>query len=267
MLAEIKTLWIGGMLSRLERVCLNSFVRAGHKVFLYTYDEVLNIPPGVEVLDANSILSKDKVFTYGSVTGKGKGSYAGFANHFRYEMLLQCENSYWVDMDVICLSPFYINNELDFAFENDSYINNAVIGSKTPGNSLFLDLSNYCTNPFRFTRWDSYKFLIRKLIGRTWGKSDFSYLPWGITGPKALTGFVKKYNLLHFASSSDLYYPISSSDWRDIFYPTNKDICLKNSKAVHLWNEHLRRSGLDKNTVFDKNSLYETLIRDLGLDT
>ncbi|GAW96960.1 hypothetical protein MTCD1_02583 [Colwellia marinimaniae] len=36
MLAEIRSLWIGGALSRLERVCLNSFLRAGHKVFLYT---------------------------------------------------------------------------------------------------------------------------------------------------------------------------------------------------------------------------------------
>ena len=51
MLAEIRSLWIGGALSRLERVCLTSFLRAGHKVYLYTYDEVLNIPEGVEVLE------------------------------------------------------------------------------------------------------------------------------------------------------------------------------------------------------------------------
>jgi len=48
MLAEIRSLWIGGALSRLERVCLTSFLRAGHKVYLYTYDEVSNIPDGVD---------------------------------------------------------------------------------------------------------------------------------------------------------------------------------------------------------------------------
>ncbi|MEI8641067.1 hypothetical protein P4S68_07935 [Pseudoalteromonas sp. Hal099] len=87
---------------------------------------------------------------------------------------------------------FYINDELDFGFENETYINNAVIGTKSAGNKLFSNLSKYCDNPFQFTRWDTFKFLIRKLIGRTWGRGDFSYLPWGITGPKALTGFVKK---------------------------------------------------------------------------
>lgn len=266
MLAEIRSLWIGGALSRLERVCLSSFLRAGHKVYLYTYDEVLNIPEGVEVLDANLILPRDKIFTYGAVTGKGKGSYAGFANHFRYEMLLKCSNTYWVDMDVICLSPFYIENELDFGFENDTYINNAVIGTKNSGNKLFSDLSNYCNNPFQFTSWDTFKFLIRKFIGRTWGRGDFSYLPWGITGPKALTGFVKKGKLLNYAAPVRKYYPISSADWKKIFFASDEHINLDGAQAVHLWNEQLRRDNLDKNTIFDKESLYERLISELKLD-
>lgn len=266
MLAEIRSLWIGGALSRLERVCLTSFLRAGHKVYLYTYDKVLNIPEGVEVLDANLILPKEKIFTYGSVTGKGKGSYAGFANHFRYEMLSKCSNTYWVDMDVICLSPFYIENDLDYGFENESYINNAVIGTKKAGNKLFANLSKYCNNPFVFTRWDTFKFLIRKLIGRTWGRSDFSYLPWGVTGPKALTGFVKKDNLLNYAAPIECYYPVGSNDWKQIFFPCEHDVDLSGAKALHLWNEQLRRDGLDKNTVFDKHSLYEKLISELELD-
>lgn len=266
MLADIRSLWIGGTLSRLERVCLNSFLRAGHRVFLYTYGDVLNIPEGVEVLDANLILPKEKIFTYGSVTGNGKGSYAGFANHFRYEMLLKCSNTYWVDMDVICLSPFYIEDELSFGFENESYINNAVIGVKKPGNKLFKSLSYYCDNPFEFKRWDTFKVLIRKLIGRTWGKGEFSYLPWGLTGPKALTGFVKEHHLLKFAAPVTCYYPIACDEWNRIFFSTNIDNNLTDSKCLHLWNEQLRRAGLDKNAVFEKNSLYERLIDSLQLD-
>ena len=201
-----------------------------------------------------------------AVTGKGKGSYAGFANHFRYEMLLKCSNTFWVDMDVICLAPFYINDELDFGFENETYINNAVIGTKSAGNKLFSNLSKYCDNPFQFTRWDTFKFLIRKLIGRTWGRGDFSYLPWGITGPKALTGFVKKGELLNYAAPVQKYYPISSADWKKIFFASDEHINLDGAQAVHLWNEQLRRDNLDKNTVFDKESLYERLISDLKLD-
>ncbi len=62
MLPEIKTLWIGGDLSRLERVCLASFIAHGHKVTLYTYGDVGNIPKGVVLEDANKIIDSSKVF-------------------------------------------------------------------------------------------------------------------------------------------------------------------------------------------------------------
>jgi hypothetical protein len=51
-----------------------------------------------------------------------------------------------------------------------------------------------------------------------------------------------------------------------IFFASDEHINLDGAQAVHLWNEQLRRDNLDKNTVFDKESLYERLISDLKLD-
>lgn len=265
MLADIRTLWIGGALSRLEYVCLNSFLKYGHNVYLYTYEKVDNVPDGVKVLPASDILPKSKIFTYGKITGKGKGSFAGFANHFRYEMLLKCENSYWVDMDVICLSPFSLEFELDFGFENDDIINNAIIGSKYKNNKLFESLIQYCNDPFKLKKWDTKKIIVKKIIGRYFGKSDLSYLPWGVTGPRALTGYIKHYKLEQFISKQNIYYPVKADDWNHIFNKQN-NVQLIDSKALHLWNEYLRRDGIDKNTIFDEGSVYETLIKDNGLD-
>ncbi|MEZ8911519.1 hypothetical protein AB6D83_10455 [Vibrio cyclitrophicus] len=267
-LPDIRTLWIGGDLSRLEYICLNSFVKQGHNVYLYTYDTVGNVPPEVTILDAEEILKRENIFTYGSVTGEGKGSYAGFANYFRYMMLLKNVNSFWVDADIIALRPFTLNQDIQVGKESEEYINNAVIGIKNSNNYILKELVEYCQNPFKIKRWDNYKFIIRKIIGRTIGKSSMNYLPWGVTGPKALTGFCAKHSVN--GENVEKYYPISSDSWKDIFFTDNNTLdseeLLLSSHGLHLWNEKLRREGIDKNTIFSDDSLYETLIKKLDLE-
>jgi len=78
----IKALWIGESLSVIEQLALCSFLYHGHRVELFIYDDVANIPDGVIVRDGNEILGADKIFVY----RKGQ-SYSGFANWFRYRML------------------------------------------------------------------------------------------------------------------------------------------------------------------------------------
>lgn len=263
----IRTLWIGGSLSRLEKVCLASFVHHGHKVVLYVYDKVDNIPNGVTVEDASDIVKRDKIFTYGKITGQGKGSYAGFANYFRYKMLKKYPNSFWVDADMICLKPFELNNDLIFCYESESVINNAVIGTKLENNELFDELIKYCENPFKVKKWDTSKIVIKKIYGKIIGRGQSSYIPWGLTGPKALTGFVNKLALQSYGVDSIYYYPVLPDSWRDIFF-TDKITFegLADSYGLHLWNEYLRRDGVDKNAKMDADSIYEKIISRYNLD-
>ncbi|HIF9091538.1 TPA: hypothetical protein ACX6NR_000468 [Photobacterium damselae] len=264
----IRTLWIGGSLSRLEKICLASFLYHGHRVVLYVYDKVDNLPRGVEVADASEIVPKDKIFTYGKITGQGKGSYAGFANYFRYKMLLIHPNSFWVDADVICLKPFLLEDELVFCYESQTTINNAVIGSKNKGHKLFYELIEYCENPFKIKKWDTIKIMMKKLYGRFWGKCKTEFIPWGLTGPKALSGYVFKLNLEKYSVASPFYYPILPSNWKDIFLDENINISdLGDAYSIHLWNEYLRRDGIDKNQKMNPNSLYEKIISEYKLDS
>jgi hypothetical protein len=80
----IQGLWIGPELSVMEQLSITSFLRNGHEYHLYVYDEVKHIPDGTVIKKADDILPPSRIFKY-----KDRPSYAGFANFFRYKLLLE----------------------------------------------------------------------------------------------------------------------------------------------------------------------------------
>src|ERR1043165_5789198 len=109
----IQGLWIGPELSVMEQLSIASFLQNGHEYHLYVYDAVKNVPARAVIKDASEILPASRIFQY-----KHQASYAGFANYFRYKLLLE-RGGWWVDTDVICLKPFDFADEYVFASEND----------------------------------------------------------------------------------------------------------------------------------------------------
>jgi len=104
----INGLWIGSELSKLELLCIESFVGNGHKFNLWAYDDISTpIPAGVELMDARQILPAESIFRYKyrNQFGHGKGSLGGFSDLFRYKLLYE-KGGWWVDMDVCCLKTF-----------------------------------------------------------------------------------------------------------------------------------------------------------------
>lgn len=90
--------WAYGEFSMLERLAAASFVANGYRLKLWSYGEIGNVPQGVERCDARGVVPESRVFTYHD------GSYAGFADLFRYTLLSR-EGGLWADTDVICLAP------------------------------------------------------------------------------------------------------------------------------------------------------------------
>ncbi|MFH0865920.1 MAG: glycosyltransferase [Bacteroidota bacterium] len=104
----INGLWIGSKLSNVEMLCIHSYLKNGHSFVLWAYDAIENkLPDGVIVKDASEIIPREKVFSYKNTNqfGHGKGSYAGFSDIFRYNLLYE-HGGWWTDMDVTCLKPF-----------------------------------------------------------------------------------------------------------------------------------------------------------------
>ena len=115
----IHGLWIGSALSSLELLTLRSFRSQGHHFKLWTYDEILNVPDDIEVMDANEIIPRDWVFKYKyrNKFGHGKGSYAGFSDIFRYKLLYE-KGGIYVDMDISCLRPFDFESDYVFRYHH-----------------------------------------------------------------------------------------------------------------------------------------------------
>jgi hypothetical protein len=107
----IQSLWVGGRLSAMERLCISSFLRNGHPFHLYVYQETAGIPPGTVVLDGNAILPASRIFTY-----REHKTYAGFANFFRYKLLLE-SGGWFVDADLVCVKPFDFAEDYVFSSE------------------------------------------------------------------------------------------------------------------------------------------------------
>ncbi len=103
-LPTIQQLWVGSELSYIERLSIRSFVAAGHPTHLYTYDPKINAPPGCVVRDAGEILPASMIFAHSEITGRSKGSLAGFADLFRWKLLFE-RGGLWADCDVVCLEP------------------------------------------------------------------------------------------------------------------------------------------------------------------
>ena len=99
-LPDIASLWIGDRLSWLEQLCLKSFADAGHRVRLYSYAGIDNLPEGVLAGDANDIFPGEPMYRHAK-----NGSPAIHADLFRLNLLARTE-SIWVDADMYCLRPF-----------------------------------------------------------------------------------------------------------------------------------------------------------------
>jgi hypothetical protein len=234
--AIIQSLWIGKKLSVMEKLCISSFITHGHPFHLYIYDEVMGIPAGTIVKDASKILLPEKIFKY-----KDHDSYAGFANLFRYKLLLE-EGNYWVDTDMVCLRPFQHNTDYVFASER--------VPSKT---SVKLIQANNC-----LIKAPSGSAIMEYCYQKS-SRKDFGTLEWGETGPRLLTEAITMMKMQNYVAKPKIFCPVNWWDWNQFLDGLIDDRALTDSHAVHLWNEMWRRNQVDKSGTFNVNSIYEQL--------
>ena len=226
----IQSLWIGDDLTQIEKLCVQSFLDHGHEFHLYTYSDIGGIPQGAVIKDGNEILPTSQIFPSKS------GSYAQFADWFRYAMLVK-NGGFWVDMDVICIKPFDFDSDIVLAGGSHGYTN-AIIGMPE-NHTLMISLERTCRN-------------YRDKERASWG---------AMGGPAVLTRFIRKFEMEQYAKPFMYFYPWSFNDWHFAFDQTfSEGIELyPNTFAIHLYNEMGRKIKLDKNAQFDSDSLIEKL--------
>jgi hypothetical protein len=254
-LSVVHMFWHGPALSRIERLCMMSFLEQGHAVHLHTYEAPAGVPRDVTVCDAGAVLPREAFFVH-----KKTGSPAAFADWFRYRVLLE-RGGIWSDTDVVCLKPLIFVNEEIYARQDANVINNAILG--LPANHpLATWMSECCESPNRILPYDDGPTRRRKWRRRLLEGNRRGNVKWGEYGPKGFTEAARYLGYADQALPPEHFYPIPYKEWRRVFYEpaTTIEAALHSSSAIHLWNEMTRREPrFDKNASFPADSLFERL--------
>ena len=231
---RINSLWIGDRLGRVERACLRSVLAHGYRGVLWCYARPEGVPEGVELRDAAEILPENAIIRHHS------GSVALFTNWFRWE-LQRRGLGIWADCDLYLLKPLGEVPDHLFGREAQDRIGTAIL--RLPPDSallpplldIFREVSVPSWIPWRprlAARW------------RLWrdGRTGLAQMPWGTSGPRAFTHFVRACGLDRLARPQEVFYPVH---WRQAGWIRDPAIGVEEattdaSCALHLWNELIK---------------------------
>lgn len=242
-MATVGSLWVGGPLGFVQRLCLTSFVYYGHTVNLYVYDMDMSVPSGVNKIDASTIVPQDKIFTY-------HGQYAGFSDYFRYKMI-QLTGTMWVDADTLCLTDkFFEEDEFVFIRESDYLIAGGIL--KMPQNHRLTAQLNRQA-----------EVLVPQL------KKSQDKEKWAALGPLLLTRFVKRFSLEKYAQAPEKVNVLDHWSKGSDFWDPEKakdilDIC-KDASCGTMFTGTLRARGFDTEQIPPAGSAIEHFARKFGM--
>lgn len=236
MTRKLASFWVDAPLGPIEQASALSFRDVGHDLIVYSTGPLNGLPPGVELRDANEILSTDNI-----VRHRKTGSVALYSDLFRFALLKKTDHI-WVDLDIVALRRFPDDMNYLVGYENEQHLNGAVL--RLPKNSQALarlleynvDTRGYPPFLKGFRR---FRYML-KSFGRGMHISDW---PWGAIGPRGLTHFLTETDEIGQALPTEAFYPIPWQQADRFARPHDLafDSFQEGTLAVHLWGSLLRR--------------------------
>lgn len=235
----IQSFWHGDCISNIERICINSFIKHGYVYHLYTYKDIDNLPDGVVVKDANSILKfEDFKPCYLNQEKPGNSwKYGNFSDLFRFR-LLYLLGGWWHDTDSCCIK------KLDFDSCEYVFAKHYVIYEYTLRKSI-------CSGAIKAPAKNE---LFKKCfdIAYNYFKNNNGQLRWASIGPELIHSQVKK-NQVHNYKILDpvAFCPIKYWETQQKFLePININ---PNTYCIHFYTSTW--STEDANKIYDPNTL------------
>ncbi len=231
---RLATLWVGP-LGPIEYASIASFLRFGHSLTLYSYAPI-EVPTGVEWRDANEVYPAASVASY-----RKEGSPSLHSNFFRYALMARTDHV-WVDLDMIALRQFDLSGDRIYAFEYPGRVNCAVL--RMPADSPALaELLRFRPDTRGIAPHISGLRRLKYQL-RTLGRGvPINQWPWGSTGPRALSHYLRKHDEMKYAMPMETFYPIAPNDCRLFVAPAalaDKDF------GPTTWGVHLSASNVHK---------------------
>ena len=226
---SLATLWVGERLGPIELASAESFLRMGNPLTVYSYAPIVNLPPGVQARDANEVFPARKIAVYAR-----EQSPSLHSNFFRFALMRNTDHT-WVDLDMIALQPFDFPGDRIYGYEKPDQVNCAVL--RLPKDSPVLADLSRLTADTRGVAPHIQGLRRLKYWVKTLGRGvPIDRWPWGSTGPRALTAFLRQHDELKYALPLEVLYPILTADCRRFVTPgdlTDASFGPK-TKAVHL---------------------------------
>lgn len=243
---DVHTFWTGPDLSYYEDLSLRSVVATGARVLLYTYNKTLNVPEGVELVDAREVLSGP---IYQFHHKDGDLSLALHSDLFRY-LAIQKFGGWYMDLDIVVMKPSLPDDKVYLAFQEDGVANAAVM--KFPAQSPIMTAAIE----------EAMKLL--PAAGTSAPGADH-----GIVGPALITRLASDYAIDHLIRPKSSAYEIHPNEVLMFFDPAQCDAAFQRVDAsdfVHLWNDLWRALRIPKNLGPPEGSFLDVLFRRFGID-
>lgn len=259
------TFWHGRPLDRLRRLCLRSQLKLGHRVTIFAFGDIGDLPAGVAVEDAETVLPR-------AFARKIRPPEQGGLEHWRtavqysdfFRIRLQSlGRGLWLDSDVYLLRPIALDpREPYFAWEGLYHVGNSV---------LYLPPTHPITAGYETLMAQDVLFSdalmpYHRFMGH-WRRfrDGEAFVPAnvrvGLYGPAALTNLAWRYGALRCAGGRKSFYSIHRRP--DLFFaPTDFRPIISDPAVVGL---HLSPKK-HTDDLPAPGSLYEWAERNVGDD-
>lgn len=207
---EIVTFW-DGPLDALRRLCLRSQVAAGHKVIVYSFEPLGQLPDGVGNAEAEAILPHsfaERLRPTGPDGVWRDWTTLQFSDFFRMRLMAK-RAGLWLDADVLLLKPVEIEpTKPYFAWERGRQLGNSVL-YLPPNDPIVAAFEALMVQDELTPDWLALRHrLIFQL--RRWVNANTSVanLRLAIFGPAALTALARRFDELRYALPKKAFYAV-----------------------------------------------------------
>jgi hypothetical protein len=216
LLADVVTFW-HGPLDKLRRACLRSQAAQGHKVTVFSFHPIPNLPDGAINADAEAILPR--AFATRLRPPQLDGSWRDwtvlqFSDFFRMRLMARAAGL-WLDADVLLLKPAHIDAAKPFfAFEGPRLLGNSVLYLPCD-DPIVASFEHLIAQRELTPNWLSLRhrlaYALRRSRGHRGAPSDLGV---AIFGPSSLTALARRSGRLHHALPRNSFYAIHAEPKR-----------------------------------------------------
>jgi hypothetical protein len=234
-LADIVTFW-HGPLDKLRRTCLRSQVAQGHKVTVFSFGAIANLPDGVINADAETILPR--AFASKLRAPQSDGSWRDwtvlqFSDFFRMRLMAR-RAGLWLDADVLLLKRVEFDAAKPFfAFEAPRVLGNSVL-YLPPDDPIVAAFEHLIAQKELTPSWLSLRHRLAYALRRSRGqRGRLSDLGIAIFGPSSLTALARRNGELHHALPKRSFYAVHAEP-KLFFEPSDFSALISDPKLIGL---------------------------------